>query len=159
MRIVIEDKDFRRLSPATRKELLAHLPCKQEAAPCAPAEPESFQAARPMDLTPDLVAKLMHGLAENHRGRLAVFARNDGRASIKHLLAVTGDKDLRVLSYFQGAVTRKLRRLVDMPEAKVNLLGWDYDSTKWNKSHTAIVDGDYFVTRATATSLRRYFDL
>ena len=159
MRIVIEDKDFRRLSPATRKELLAHLAGKQEAAPCSPAEPESFQAARPMDLTPDLVAKLIHGLAENHRGRLEVFARNDGRASMKQLLAVTRDKDLRVLSYFQGAVTRKLRRLVDMPEAKVNLLGWDYDSTKWNKSHTAIVDGDYFVTRTTATSLRKYFDL
>ena len=53
----------------------------------------------------------------------------------------------------------KLRRLVDMPEVKVNLLGWDYDSTKWDKSHTTIVDGDYFVTRTTATSLRKYFDL
>ncbi len=110
---------------------------------------------RPIDLSPDLVARLLHGLAENHGRRLEVFARRGERVSMHDLLAVTGDSDLRVLSNFQGALSRKLRRLLADREKKVHLIGWDYGSTKWDDEHTKIVDGVCFVTTATRESLMK----
>ena len=107
----------------------------------------------PIDLDLDLTAKLLRGLAENHRLRLEVFARQGARVSFQDLLAVTGDSDLRVLSYFQGALTRKLRRLLDDREKRVHLIGWDYASTRWNDARTEIVDGICYVTEITRTSL------
>ena len=62
----------------------------------------------PMDLTPELASRVLHGLAENHRHRLELLARQGGRASMVDLLGVTNDSDLRILSYFQGALSRKI---------------------------------------------------
>lgn len=112
---------------------------------------------RPIDLTPDLATRLLHGLAENHRRRLEVFARQGERVSMHDLLAVTGDRDLRVLSYFQGALSRKLRRLLADREKKVHLIGWDYSKTKWDDEHARIVDGVCYVTEATRESLMQCF--
>ena len=158
MRIVIEEADFRRLSASTQSELLEILAGKRIAEVAKIAKKPSFNWRRPVDLTPDLAAKLMHGLAENHRHRLELFARQGGRVSMKALLAVTRDKDLRVLSYFQGAVNRKLRRLLDDQSKQAQLFGWDYDSTKWDKEHKRIINGIYFVTDKTAEALEAYFD-
>lgn len=114
---------------------------------------------QPYDLTPDLAQRLLHGLADNHRRRLRVMARNGGRASVKQLLAVTGDTDLRVLSYFQGALSRKLRRLVGDRDKRIHLIGWDYASTKWNADHTMIVNGTCYVTESSAAVLRQAFGM
>ena len=112
---------------------------------------------RPMDLTPKLANRLLHGLAENHRQRLALLVRKGGRASMVDLLAVTNDHDLRGLSYFQGALSRKLRRLVATgPEDKrLHLIGWDYESTEWNDDHTMIVNGDCYITDESVQTLRQ----
>ena len=99
----------------------------------------------------------MHGLADNHRRRLEVFTQRSGRVSMKQLLKVTGDRDPRVLSYFQSVVTRKLRRILGDTEKKTFLIGWDYASTRWNKKHTEIIDGDYYVTNRTLNALKVYF--
>ena len=99
----------------------------------------------------------MHGLADNHRRRLEAFARNNGRITVKQLLKVTGDRDPKVLSYFQSVVTRKLRRILGDSEKKTFLIGWDYASTKWNKAHTEILDGDYYVSNRTLNALKSYF--
>ena len=107
----------------------------------------------PIDLSPELATRLLHGLAENHRRRLEVFARQGERVSARDLLAVTGDTDLRVLSYFQGALSRKLRRLLADEEKKVHLIGWDFAATEWDDEHTKIVDGVCYVTKATRDSL------
>ncbi len=159
MRIVIEEADFRRLSARTQSELLEMLAGKRIAEVAKTAKKPSYSWRRPIDLTPDLAVKLMHGLAENHRRRLELFARQGGRVSMKALLAVTRDKDLRVLSYFQGAVSRKLRRLLDDQSKQVQLFGWDYDSTKWDKEHKHIINGIYYVTDKTAKTLKGYFDV
>ncbi len=111
---------------------------------------------RPVDLTPDLAGRMLSGLAENHRNRLQVFAREGERVSIHDLLAVTGDSDIRVLSYFQGAVSRKLRRLLADREKKIHLMGWDFESTRWNAERTAIVDGICYVTPATRAALAHH---
>ncbi len=109
---------------------------------------------RPMDLTPELASRLLHGLAENHRNRLALMMRNGGRASMVDLLGVTNDSDLRILSYFQGALSRKVRRLVGTDDRRLHLIGWDFDSTEWNDDHTAIVNGECYITEATVNALR-----
>lgn len=156
MRLLIEEKDFRRLSPQTQKELLEVFVGRRGAEAEAGGK-KTRRWDRPVDLTPDMTSRLMHGLAENHRRRLALFARKKGRVSMKEILAVTNDNDLRVLSYFQGAVTRKLRRLLNDPEKSLQLVGWDYDSTRWDKDHKTIVDGVLYVTKTTANSLKGYF--
>ena len=112
---------------------------------------------RPYDLSPELAARLLRGMAENHRQRLAVFVEKGERVSMRDLLAVTDDSDVRVLSYFQGAVSRKLRRLVDDREKKVHLIGWDYDTTKWDDQHASIVDGVCYVTPETRRALQQCF--
>ena len=73
------------------------------------------------------------------------------------LLQVTGDHDIRVLSYFQGALSRKLRRLLGDDERKMHLIGWDFESTRWDESHVRIVDGICYVTDKTAESLSHCF--
>ena len=110
---------------------------------------------RPMDLTPELASRLLHGLAENHRNRLALMMRNGGRASMVDLLGVTNDSDLRILSYFQGALSRKVRRLVGADDRRLHLIGWDFESTEWNDDHTAIINGDCYITEATVSALRK----
>ena len=99
----------------------------------------------------------MHGLANNHRRRLEASAGENGRISVKQLLKVTGDRDSKVLSYFQSVVTRKLRRIPGDTDKKTFLIGWDYASTRWDKAHTAILDGDYYVTDRTLSALKNYF--
>lgn len=157
MRLVLDEKDYRRLSAGTQKELIEVLAGKRVVDLKSASTKTSMGWDRPVDLTPELTAKLMHGLAENHRLRLELFSRKKGRVSMREVLAITKDKDVRVLSYFQGAVTRKLRRILDDPNKRVYLLGWDYDSTKWDREHKTIVDGVLYVTGATSESLRQYF--
>ena len=65
-----------------------------------------------------------------------------------------GDQDWRVLSHFQTVITRRLRRLIDDPEKKAELVKWDFESTKWDQDGKTIVDGVYFVSERTAAALR-----
>lgn len=153
-RVLIERRDFLRLSASAQKEIM-DVVRRRRAEPARTARRKPSRAwVVPFDLGTDLANRLLHGLAENHRRRLALFARGDGRVGMKELLAVTGDKDIRVLSYFQGALNRKLRRIVGDEEKKLFLIGWDYDSTKWDADHTKIVDGVCYVTDKTAAALR-----
>ena len=165
MRLVIEASDFRRLSAATQKELMKQFAGRPFAEAPDTRRPDgkdrrggrSWEYREPIDLDAELTVQLMHGLAENHRKRLLLFARDNGRVSMKQLLKVTGDKDPRVLSYFNSVVTRKLRRILGDSEKKAYLIGWDYDSTRWNKEHTVITDGTYYVSGKSANALSDYF--
>lgn len=157
MRLVIEANDFRRLSADTQKELIRHFAGRSFLEAKEGRRRSNHEWREPIDLNRDLTVQLMHGLAENHRRRLEAFTRHDGRVTMKQLLKVTGDRDPRVLSYFQSVVTRKLRRILGDTEKRTYLIGWDYKSTKWNKEHTEIVDGDYYVTRKTLSALKSYF--
>ena len=153
MQIVIDHSEFQKLSPATQQELLQRLAGKSLAAAGSGRRRAQLYWRRPVDLSTDLTAKLLHGLAEPHRKRLALLARKKGRASMKELLEVTGDQDWRVLSHFQTVITRRLRRLIDDPEKKAELVKWDYDSTVWSADGDDLVDGTYYVSEATAASL------
>jgi len=160
MRLVIEDSDFRRLSAGTRKELLETFANSKTTAGNG-SEKQTVNALwrRPIDLTPELAARLLHGLSEPHRERLKLFAKRGGRVSQKELLKVTNDTDMRALSHFQGVLSRRLRRFIDDPEKRIHVIGWDFESTRWDKGHTTIVDGIYYVTDTTTKSLQRYFGI
>ena len=60
---------------------------------------------------------------------------------------------MRQLSHFQTVITRRLRRLIDDPEKKAELVKWDFDSTVWSADGDDLVDGTYYVSEATAASL------
>lgn len=159
MRLVIEKSDFQRLSTATQNELMQALFGRAVGDTSSPLKRPRFRLRQPIDLTPDLTVKLMHGLADNHRRRLKLFAEKGGRVSMRELLAVTGDSDVRALSHFEGAVTRRLRRIVEDYEKVAYLIGWDYESTQWSEDGSQIVDGTYYVTEPTLRCLREYFEL
>ncbi|MBC8268560.1 MAG: hypothetical protein H8E36_07425 [Rhodospirillaceae bacterium] len=109
----------------------------------------------PIDLTPELAERLVNGLAKNHRHRLELLVRKGGRASMVALLGITQDDDLRILSYFQGALSRKIRRLVGDREKRLHLIGWDYASTEWDAEHTKIVNGDCYISDQTVVALSK----
>ncbi len=155
MQIVIEQSEFRELSPQTQREILERLSGRRLAETVRRRKRGDLHWRRPVDLSPILTAKLLHGLAEPHRKRLGLLASQGGRASMQDLLQITGDSDWHVLSYFQSVITRRLRRLIEDPERKAELLKWDFDSTKWNGDRTAIVDGVYYLSEATARSLQQ----
>ena len=157
MRIVIEQSDFERLSQETQKELLEAFAGKGVLAFRPEKKSAKLLWRQPTDLTPDLAVRLLHGLSEPHRVRLELFARKGGRVTQRELLKATEDKDMRVLSHFQAVLSRRLRRLLDDPEKRIHLIGWDFEATKWDKSHSDIINGVYYVTKPTAQTLRDYF--
>ncbi len=150
MHIVIEADDFRRLSTQTQRELIRNFASPKALETRRTSRQTDTNWKKPIDLNKELARRLVHGLSENHLRRLEIFARNNGRAHMKELLAVTGDKHWRALSLFEGAMTRRLRRLIGDEEKKAHLIGWDYDSTVWDKDHKEILDGVYFVSPRTA---------
>ncbi|MHA1158807.1 MAG: hypothetical protein ACTSP2_08710 [Alphaproteobacteria bacterium] len=159
MRIVIEQTDFRRLSAGTQRELIQAFTGKAPVVAEVPKKPDKLLWRQPMDLSPELAVRLLHGLSEPHRARLKLFARRGGRVTQRDLLKATDDKDMRVLSHFQAVLSRRLRRLLDDPEKRIHLIGWDFEATKWDKSHTDIINGVYYVTEPTVRTLRDYFEI
>jgi hypothetical protein len=157
MRLIIEQSDFRNLSSQTQRELVDYFTGKKAASKRRQAV-ATARWARPMDLSLALTRSLVQGLTETQRNRLSLFANEEGRVGMREILALSGDTEWRVISQWQGVLTRRLRRILGDSEKKAYLIGWDYDATAWDKSHTKITDGVYFVTRKTAASLRRYFD-
>ena len=156
MRLVIEKAEFRQLSETAQKEIL-ELYAGRPLQTGVQEKPARTRWRVPIDLTPDLCSRLMHGLGERHRKRLCLFAEGNGRARMSDLLAMTGDREARALSHFEGAVTRRLRRLIGDEEKKAHLIGWDYETTKWNDDQSQIVDGEYYVTPRTTEVLKEYF--
>ena len=159
MRIVIEQSDFRRLTPETQKELIEAFIGKGPRTREAPKGAAKILWRQPMDLSPDLAARLLHGLSEPHRARLMLFAKTGGRVTQRDLLKATNDSDMRVLSHFQAVLSRRLRRLLDDPENRIHLIGWDFNATKWDKSHTSIINGVYYVSDVTVRALQDYFGI
>ncbi len=158
MQLTIDAVDFRLLTSATQQELLSVL-AGQSLEPARTVRKTRYRWRKPTDLNPDQIPQLMQGLADEHRRRVKAFADSaEGRIGMQELLAATGDSDWHVLSYFQSVVTRKLRRILGDDSKAAHLIGWDYDSTKWNDDHTAVVDGVYYVSPVTAASLRQYFN-
>ncbi len=170
MQIIVEDRDFRRLKPETQQDLLSLLIGKRlstlQSKPSKPnsSKPNSSKPdlssnrlkwRQPVDLRPEQAMKFLHGLSSDHRRKLELFSKKNGRVRMRDIMKLSGDTDLRGASDFQRLMTRRLRRLIDDPEKKAQLIGWDFDATKWDEKQTTIVDGVYYVTETTAASLRK----
>ena len=163
MQLVIDQADFVRLSSATRGELLRLLGGETQPASAAPgaatAAKRNFRWRQPHDVNQAQLRKLLKGADAATRERLAVFARNNGRASMKQLLAVTKDKDWHALTPWEGAITRRLRRLVGDDNRIVSLMQWDYEAEVWDADHSNLLDGVYFISPATTKALRKELGL
>src|SRR5262249_29670809 len=129
------------------------------AAPTAAAARRNFRWRQPHDVALPLLRKLMKGTDDVTRQRLALFARSGGRGSMKGLLAGTQDKDWHALTPWEGAITRRLRRLVGDDNRIASLMQWDYDAEVWDADHSHLLDGVYYVSEATTKALRKYFEL
>jgi hypothetical protein len=159
MRIVIEQSDFRQLSPEAQREIIEKFTGAPQKAASAPKASANLRWRQPVDLDEDLATRLIHGLSESHKRRLELFAKKGGRVSQKDLLAVTGDTDMRTLSHFQAVLTRRLRRFFADPEKRAHLIGWDFGSETWDPGHNELLDGTYYVTDRTADALKSHFGI
>jgi hypothetical protein len=159
MRIVIEQSDFRQLSPAAQREIIEKFASDPDQFRQGAKSGASLRWRQPVDLDEDMATRLLHGLSEPHKRRLELFAAKGGRVSQKDLLAVTGDTDMRTLSHFQAVLTRRLRRFLADPEKRAHLIGWDFESENWDAEHTELLDGTYYVTDRTADALKSHFGL
>ncbi len=159
MQLVIDQADFGRLSSGARSELLNLLsPPTQPHSPITAAR-RNFRWRQPHDVSLPLLRKLLKGADAATRDRLAIFARNNGRASMKQLLAVTKDKDWHALTPWEGAITRRLRRLVGDDNRIVSLMQWDYDAEVWDSDHSHLLDGVYYLSETTTKSLRKHLGI
>ena len=159
MRIVIEQSDFRQLSPEAQREIIEKFTSEPVSAGRSAKSGSSLRWRQPVDLDEDMAIRLLHGLSEPHKRRLELFAEKGGRVSQRDLLAVTGDTDMRTLSHFQAVLTRRLRRFLADPDKQIHLIGWDFGSEAWDKDHKELVDGTYYVTARTADALRSHFGI
>jgi len=160
MQLVLDASDLARLSSAARGEVLRLL-SGELPAPASPGAPtrRNFRWRQPHDVNLPLLRKLLKGADGATRDRLAVFARNGGRASMAELLAVTKDKDWHALTPWEGAITRKLRRLVGDDNRIASFMQWDYDSEVWDSAHNHLLDGVYYVSDVTTKALRKQFGM
>lgn len=156
MRIVIDKSDFRALSAGTQQELIERLVGTALRTGKQSRSVASLHWRKPVDLTEDMAARLLHGLSEPHRRRLELFVRQGGKVRQKELLAVNGDTDFRALSHFQAVLTRRLRRFLEDPDRRAHLIGWDFESEEWDPAHTELLDGVYYVTDRTAKALQAH---
>ena len=159
MRIVIEQSDFRQLSPAAQREIIEKFASDPDQLRQGSKSGASLRWRQPVDLDEDMATRLLHGLSEPHKRRLELFAKKGGRVSQKDLLAVTGDTDMRTLSHFQAVLTRRLRRFLADPDKQIHLIGWDFGSEAWDPDHNELVDGTYYVTKRTADALKSHFGI
>ncbi len=74
---------------------------------------------------------------------------------MKQLLSVTKEKDWHTLTPWEGAITRKLRRLVGDDNRIISLMQWDYESEVWDANHNHLLDGVYYLSPATTKALRK----
>lgn len=157
MRMVIEAEDFKRLSPATQRELLRHFAGDEWVKRVTDHEAVAVGTPGLVDLAVDQVGDLISDLPTEHRRRLQLFAQRGGRVRMSELLSATGDAERRSISRFQCAVTQKLRAVLDGDTGHAQLIGWDPSSTQWDERHADIIDGVYYVSGTTAQSLRSFF--
>ncbi len=159
MRIVLEQSDFRELSPEAQREIVEKFAGEALKVGKRNLPGASLSWRDPVDLTEDQAARLVHGLSEPHKRRLELFAKTGGRVSQRDLLAVTGDTDMRTLSHFQAVLTRRLRRFLTDPEKRAHLIGWDFETETWDPDHKVLLDGTYYVTDRTADALKSHFGM
>jgi hypothetical protein len=169
--IFLSNKLLASFSAATRQEILSSLNLSDEAAPGAsgPGSPpgsgrdddELAEAIdldgwdRPADVSPVLFRLFMTGVSAKTSSLLEHMAKAGGRAKMSELIVVSGDSHWRKLAGFAAGVTKRVRRILRDPQAR--LLGWDKSSAERNG--TELVDGVYFVSPVTLASMREYFKL
>jgi len=161
MNVTIDPTDWRKLSLATRNELISlmnppEVDGEREEVPIALPPPQAEdEAYRGLDmtnvksLTAHQVRRWMSGAAEQTKRGLRVFAEKGPIIPVKELTAA----GITNYSHFQGRTTVRTRTVTG--DKGAFLLGWS--NTEWDEAEEG--EGQYAVTRETFESLRRYFGL
>jgi len=153
MQFVIDREDFRALSRSAQRELIELIAGKGALQAGKPRYRKQISIREPVDISEEQAKRLVHGLSDDHCRRLELFARKSGRVRMKEILALTDENDLSATTAFQREIIRRLRRLIDDPDKRAQLIAWDIDATKWDDKKTTIVDGVYYVSERTAKAL------
>jgi hypothetical protein len=151
LNIVLTVEDFKRLSRVAREEIIGLL-SNEATTPKAIEDSEDG----PAQLTPFLVKKFMGNVGDLTKTLLRVFAENDGRATLSMLLSQTPYTDWRKLTGFQAGVTKRVRNILQDNDAM--LFGWDESTAKYD-DNGALTDGEYFMSKLTLESLKKYYGI
>jgi len=160
MRMILTQKDFARLGPAARNELLAlwqasTAPIQESPAPSSAADDPRYAGVdmeHVADLSPDQVEEWMKGAHEKTEAGLRFFAEH-GPIVDAVKLQEAGVENLR---HFQSRTTTRTRTVTG--DKNAFLLSWD--TWKYAPDNPErVISGRYMVSPTTYASLRKYFGL
>lgn len=149
MHIVITKRDFSRLKPSTRADIIATL-IAQISTNTTPNQTEDYNWENRVDLNPEQVAEFIEGCAPETIEGLKIIAE-EGPVIIADILQKAGIENY---GHFQGRTTKRARTVTGNKDAY--LLAWDDWGTEENQQYGC---GHYAVTTETHWSLREYFDM
>ncbi len=157
---VINESHLRRLTPATRRELLRVIGDDfddlKEALEVREWDPEGNTS---YPLTPDEAAVLLRGMPEHGLKTLRVFANNfdgeRGRGELKELLEATGFSDYHELSEEFAWILSRLRSVTGNHDAW--LFNWRAQDWVWEAETKTYSKGIYYISRHAAQALRDAF--
>jgi hypothetical protein len=154
MELVLTAADIAKLSPSTRGEIVQFL----VGSGTAETEVRSTTGTdeEPAEFTFLLTKKFMANVSDLTRDLLRLFAENGGRASLSQLTAKSGYKDWRKLRGFFAGVTKRARNILRDEEAY--LLFWD-DTTEKHDENDELLDGEYYMSKTTTESMRKFFGI
>jgi len=113
-------------------------------------------ADQPADMSVATFARFMAGVSARTSSLLRCVAEKRGRALITDLLKVSGDKHWRQLAGFLSGVTRRARRILRDPGARLLVLE---QGSVTHDSSGELTDGVYVVAAATLEAMRKFFKL
>lgn len=150
MRLVIEAREFAKLSHDTQQELLcrfAGIDWQQQAKSKRPSVPRDDL----VDLALDQVARLVETASEEHRRLLRLFAQRGGRAKSNEILASGRDRDPEAVSRFISAITNNVHAILGEKS--------DGRSVFLREPVPGEESSIYRVSESTAQSLRCFFPM
>ncbi|HEY5278201.1 MAG TPA: hypothetical protein VIJ67_00470 [Pseudolabrys sp.] len=145
--ITLQPDDLAKLSAATCAEIVTLLGFKS---------PETAEQSETIwtPVPETLIRKFMSGVAEQSKEILKLLAVSDGDIKWTDLRKDTHYKEWQDLKGFQAGMNRRLRGLLDDPEAI--FVGWDDSRTEYDVQNRPI-DGYLKIHPETAKSLKSYF--
>lgn len=159
---LIDDAHLRRLSPATRRELLDLLADEiarvRDEYASHDWNPDGTQS---YPLTFEEATMLVNGIPERAERALRVFAENydgnRGTATLKQLLDATGHTKFENLGQQLAWLQLRLRTVTGNPDAW--MVNWRKSDWKWSDEKQSWMRGRYFITRPAVDTLRQVFEL
>lgn len=155
--IFMNIETLERLSSSTRQELCSAIFGPVEMSPSgAEPEPISSPLEGPTDLSPQQVKRFMAGVSHKTRNGLSFIVKQGGRVKMSALVEELNASNWGELRGFHAGITKRTRTITGDKEAY--LLEWDEDQAVYAVDDVTYEDGEYFMSKTTLTSFRKYFE-